>query len=50
LDYDVETITIVWDLPEVQKIVKNQFSNGSWQYLSKRVDICPIQNYPLVET
>jgi hypothetical protein len=47
----VGPISTIWELPEVQKILKKQRPDGSWKYPGKRDEACyPRHHYPLVET
>ncbi|MBN1995971.1 hypothetical protein JW935_00380, partial [candidate division KSB1 bacterium] len=51
LQEQVPPISTVWQLPEVQKILKKQQSDGSWKYTGKKdPDNYPAYHYPLVET
>jgi len=48
LDKQVQPISYIWDLPEVNKIVKKQVDGGYW--VSKKNIENTIQNYSLIET
>ena len=50
LDKNVEPIKTLWELPEVQKILKKQLPNGSWNYPGKKVNSYPKHHYPLLQT
>lgn len=51
LDERVEPIEILWKLPEVEKILKKQQSDGSWKYPGKiRSDLRSRENYDQLET
>jgi hypothetical protein len=42
--------TTLWKLPEPNKILKKQLSNGSWEYPGKYPEKYPDVNYSLFET
>ena len=46
----VEDISSVWELKEVQKIVKRQTPKGCWKSNSANKKRHPVQNYELLET
>jgi hypothetical protein len=46
----VKSVEILWDLPEVQKLVKKQQLNGSWKYPGKTSDKEMGSNHDLFET
>ena len=48
LDKQVQPISYIWDLPEVNKIIKKQVEGGYWA--SKKNTENTIQNYSLIET
>jgi hypothetical protein len=48
LNDDVESIDYIWNLPEVQKILKKQHKNGSWKPGSRKVNYGI--KYSLIET
>ena len=50
LDKKVESIQTIWNLPEVNKILKKQQIDGSWKYLGKKANLFPLYHYPLVAT
>jgi hypothetical protein len=50
LEEKVNEITTIWQLPLVQKIVKQQQPNGSWKSRSKNRSKHPAVNYDLTET
>ncbi len=50
LHHDVEPISIIWELPIVQKLIKNQHSKGYWLSTSPNKSKHPAQNYELLET
>lgn len=49
LEEKVESIDYIWDLPEVQKILKNQIDDGSWPSKVKKNENSGVK-YPLIET
>lgn len=49
LGESAEDIREVWKLPEVQKLVKTQNSDGSWRSKSPSIQKNPAQNYHLFE-
>jgi hypothetical protein len=50
LDKKVKPIRILWELPEVQKVLKKQLPDGSWSYPGKRLDQYPKHHYSLLQT
>jgi Squalene-hopene cyclase C-terminal domain len=50
LDKRVESIEILWKLPEVKKILKKQQNDGSWKYLATEKQIKSQVNYNQYET
>ncbi len=46
----VESVKILWELPEVEKILKKQQEDGSWKYPGGKVDIRSQENYNQLET
>jgi squalene-hopene cyclase-like protein/prenyltransferase/squalene oxidase-like repeat protein len=50
LNKNVDNILSVWNLPEVQQLLKNQQPDGSWKYPGNKPHSYPIHHYPLVET
>ncbi len=50
LDKKVEPIEILWKLPEVEKILKKQQSDGSWEYSGGNKHIRSQENYNQIET
>jgi hypothetical protein len=50
LDEDVAPIDFIWELPETQKLLRNQRSDGSWEKAVKDKDIYPPYHPRLVET
>ncbi len=50
LDKKVESIEILWKLPEVEKILKKQQSDGSWEYPGGKKYIRSQENYNQIET
>ena len=50
LEQEVTPISQIWRLPEVQKILRNQQSDGSWKYAGKKAVIYPEFHYPLFQT
>lgn len=49
LEERVDPIDFIWDLPEVQKIVKKQRSNGSWPVQGEKIKNSGVK-YSLIET
>jgi len=49
LEMPVKDISYIWNLPEVQKILKKQEKNGSWSSRTKKYEEYGIK-YPLIET
>lgn len=49
LDTTTESIDCVWDLPEVQKMLKNQLDDGSWPAKGKKDENSGVK-YSLIET
>ena len=50
LEEVVGSIDLLWELPEVQKILKKQHNNGSWKYPSSKKDLRTQENYNQLET
>ncbi|MBN1214836.1 MAG: hypothetical protein JXA99_05270 [Candidatus Lokiarchaeota archaeon] len=50
LDEKVDSIEKIWELPEVQKILKKQQKNGSWKSNNPNQKKYPLVNYNLIET
>ncbi|MGZ7048295.1 MAG: prenyltransferase/squalene oxidase repeat-containing protein [Methanobacterium sp.] len=50
LDKKIESIEILWKLPEVEKILKKQQSDGSWKYPGGKRHIRSQENYNQIET
>lgn len=50
LDEDPKEIEILWDIAEVQKILKKQQENGSWKYPAGKKDMRSQENYDQIET
>ncbi|MCE5215068.1 MAG: hypothetical protein LLF83_10175 [Methanobacterium sp.] len=50
LDEKVTSVNKLWDLPEVEKILRNQQEDGSWQYPSGKDKIRSKENYNQLET
>lgn len=50
LDEQVASISSLWELPDIQKILKKQQPDGSWKYLGKQTVVYPEHHYSLVET
>ena len=50
LELKVHPLSHVWKLPEVQKILRNQQSDGSWKYSGKKAVGYPEFHYPLIQT
>jgi len=50
LNEKVEPIWHVWNLPEVQQILKKQQENGSWKSSNQNKKKYPAINYSLIET
>jgi prenyltransferase beta subunit len=46
----VESIDSIWRLPEVQKLLRKQQSNGAWKHSEKETVTYPPYHYELVET
>jgi len=49
LEDKIQSIEYIWDLPEVQKIIKKQLDDGSWPSKAKK-GINSGVKYPLIET
>ncbi len=49
LGEEIEPIATLWQLPEVERIVKNQQGNGSWRYGSRK-KAHRNENYDLLQT
>lgn len=50
LEKKVESTDILWELPEVQKILRKQQDNGSWKYPGGKEDMRTQENYNQLET
>jgi hypothetical protein len=50
LNKNIESIEILWKLPEVEKILKKQQSDGSWEYPGGNKHIRSQENYNQIET
>jgi len=50
LSENVEPITCIWQLPEVQKIFRKQQPDGSWKHTGKETVTYPKHHYALAET
>jgi hypothetical protein len=50
LDKKVESVEILWELPEVEKILKKQQSDGSWEYPGGNKHIRSKEDYDQIET
>ncbi|MCW3999977.1 MAG: hypothetical protein NWE93_07045 [Candidatus Bathyarchaeota archaeon] len=50
LNETVQPITFVWQLPEVQRILRKQKPDGSWPHTGKETVTYPKNHYALVET
>ncbi len=50
LGENVEPISIVWELPEVGKLLRKQSPDGSWRHKGKRTVAYPPHHYELMET
>jgi len=50
LEKKVESVEILWGLPEAEEILKKQQEDGSWKYLSSKKDIRLQENYNQLET
>ena len=50
LDKKVEPITVIWEKPEVTRVLNKQEGDGSWKYSGKKVNLYPPHHYPLVAT
>ncbi len=50
LDEKVKSIKTLWELPEVEKILRRQQDNGSWKYPGGKKDIRLPENYDQLET
>ena len=50
LEQEVAPINNMWQLPEVQKILRNQQPDGSWRYTGKKTMSYPKHHYPLLQT
>ena len=46
----VSSIDEIWNLPEIQNILKKQQSDGSWKHTGKKADLYPPHYYPLITT
>jgi hypothetical protein len=50
LDEGVKSISHIWQLPEVQKILRKQQANGSWKYPGRKAVVYPKHHFSLLET
>ena len=50
LEEKVESVEILWGLPEAEEILKKQQEDGSWKYPSSKKDIRLQENYNQLET
>jgi prenyltransferase beta subunit len=50
LEKEVGPISEIWNLPEPQKMLKQQNSEGYWESKSKKANKYPLINYNLLET
>jgi len=50
LEEDVGSIELLWELPEVQRILRKQQNDGLWKYPSSKKDLRPKENYNQLET
>jgi len=50
LEQEVAPIDNIWQLPEVQKTLRNQQPDGSWKYTGKKTVSYPKYHYPLLQT
>jgi hypothetical protein len=50
LEQEVVPINHIWQLPEVQRILRKQQSDGSWKYTGKKTVSYPKYHYPLLQT
>lgn len=50
LEEKVESVDILWKLPEVENILRKQQDNGSWKYLGGKEDVRTQENYNQLET
>jgi hypothetical protein len=50
LGQEVAPISTIWQLPEVQKTLRNQQPDGSWNYTGKKTVSYPGHHYPLLQT
>jgi len=50
LEQEVGPIDYIWQLPEVQKILRKQQPDGSWNYTGKKKVNYPKHHYPLLQT
>ena len=46
----VDPISHIWQLPEVQRVLKKQQADGSWRYPGKKTVVYPKHHYSLLET
>jgi hypothetical protein len=47
---DVEPINLIWELPEVGRLMRRQNPDGSWRHTGKRTVAYPSHHYELMET
>ena len=50
LDKPMAPIEYVWQLPELQKLLRKQQSDGSWPFTGKKTAVYPPEHHNLVET
>jgi len=50
LDERVKPISHIWQLPEVQKVLRKQQADGSWKYPGRKAVVYPKHHYSLLET
>ena len=50
LDEGLDDPVILWDLPEVEKIISKQHPSGCWSYPSRGKSAHPSENYDLLQT
>ena len=50
LSEDIEPIETIWQLPQVEKILTKQQTEGFWKYPGKKVNQYPKHHYQLLQT
>ena len=50
LEQEVAPINHIWQLPDVQKTLRNQQTDGSWKYTGKKSVSYPKYHYPLLQS